>query len=96
MCFNEQNIFYTVSDGAQELEMRAVEVRVRIYKPGQQKTKHVIKFSPDIKANQLSILCWKAFWRNQILNTTTMLNCAIMLGYMRLLILHTYTKSFLV
>ena len=34
MCFNEQNVFNTVSNGEQELEKKAVEVRARIYKPG--------------------------------------------------------------
>lgn len=56
MCFNEQNIFSTVSDGAQELKMRAVEVKARICKPGSGKTKHVAKFSPDIKKKKKTVL----------------------------------------
>lgn len=83
LCFNEQDIFSTDFGGVQDLEMRAMKVRTTTHKLGRQgkacgqlTTRH---------QRTSSSLCWEESSRPQTEETTIMLNCAITLGYVRLL-----------
>lgn len=65
--------------------MRVVTGRARGLKKVGKNTdpKPEVKFSPDLKEFQFSILYWKLFPRPKTEKTAIMLNYAIILGYRR-------------